>query len=88
MYWRDIGNEAYKIMGDVEFRNAPGFNSSSDKVRSQRRRQSLAQFVHQLWNSPKAHNSPHMCFGGVLYPTGLDDDGNVVYKINKELAGQ
>ncbi|MEN6623688.1 MAG: hypothetical protein ABFD50_19340 [Smithella sp.] len=65
---------------------AEGFNEGSNKNRSERQNQTLAEFVHDKWNTPKAANSPYSYFSGILYPVGLDKDHNVIYKYNNKKA--
>ncbi len=40
----------------------------------------MTDYVREAWNNPKSKKSPYKYFGGVLIPTGLDENKDVVYK--------
>lgn len=43
---------------------------------------SALDYLKYLWNNPNRANSPYKYFSGVMYPNGLDKQGNVIYKFN------
>jgi len=46
----------------------------------------MADYLREIWNTPKDSKSPFKYFEGVLYPIGLDKDNNVIYKYNTKKA--
>ena len=42
----------------------------------------MADYLREIWNNPKNAKSPFKYFDGILYPIGLDEDKNVIYKLN------
>ena len=44
---------------------------------------SVHDYFKYLWNSPNEKRSPYKYFGGVLKPTGLDKENNVIYSFQK-----
>lgn len=48
----------------------------------------LFQFIQNKWNDPNNANSPYKYFNGVMFPSGVDDDGNVIYLYDYEKAGE
>lgn len=46
----------------------------------------MADYLRSIWNNPKDGKSPYKYFEGVLYPVGLDEDNNVIYKYNTKKA--
>ena len=63
-----------------------GFNTLSTRERSKRRKQTMADYLRSIWNNPKNGKSPYKYFEGILYPVGLDEDNNVIYKYNTKKA--
>lgn len=80
--WSDICDDLKQIADHVPFYKANGFNTSSNRVRAKRYYQTLYDYVRDFWNTPKSAKSPYGYFEGVLYPIGLDDEGDVIYKLN------
>ncbi|KKN28573.1 hypothetical protein LCGC14_0853030, partial [marine sediment metagenome] len=46
----------------------------------------MKEYLHWLWNNPKAGQSPYKQFEGVMKPDRLDEHGDVVYIFDKERA--
>ena len=44
----------------------------------------MTDFIRERWNDPENVNSPFKYFDGILYPVGLDDNNDVIYKYNYE----
>ena len=63
-----------------------GFNTCNSKMRARRKTQTMADYLRSIWNNPKDGKSPYKYFEGVLYPVGLDEDNNVIYKYNTKKA--
>ncbi|ROL60064.1 hypothetical protein D9V86_09845 [Bacteroidetes/Chlorobi group bacterium ChocPot_Mid] len=84
--WSDISKELHRYVGEVNYYNAIGFNTNSNRNRAQRLEQTLYEFVKEYWNTPSSDKSPAKYFDGILQPIGLDEENNVVYKMNKQKA--
>ena len=86
VYWRDIGSLVNKYLGNFGWYDAKGFNTMNTKQRAKRKKQSMGDYLRSIWNNPKNAKSPYKYFEGILYPVGLDDDNNVIYKFNVKKA--
>lgn len=86
VYWHDIAPDLKKFVGDVLFYRAAGFNTNSNQTRAEKLNQTLYDHVHALWNTPSGKNSPYGYFEGILYPIGVDQEQNVIYKLNRAKA--
>lgn len=82
--WSDISEEAEKLFGKVLFYKAHGFNTGSNRKRSERWLQTLSQMMREIWNTPTNGKSPYKYFEGVLYPIGLDSDNNIIYQYRQD----
>ena len=86
VYWKDIDAKVKKYFNHIKWDKAIGFNTSSNKQRALRRNQTMYDYLKGIWNNPKNSKSPYKYFEGVLYPVGLDEDNNVIYKYNTKKA--
>ncbi len=43
----------------------------------------LFDYMRWLWNNPKAGQSPYTMFEGVMKPLGLDENGDLIYELDK-----
>lgn len=86
VYWKDIEPLVEKYFGHFKWGRAVGFNTSGSRARTKRMNQTMADYLHSIWNNPKDAKSPNKYFEGILYPVGLDDDNNVIYKFNVKKA--
>lgn len=82
--WQDFKTECEKILGNVVFYKAAGFNTGSNRVRANRLKQTLAEYLHEIWNTPDNAKSPYKYFEGILYPIAVDKKGDVIYKYRGE----
>lgn len=64
---------------DFEWSKASGYNRSSQERLAKFEGMSMADYMHYLWNTPKAGQSPYMIFEGVMRPDGYDEHGDIVY---------
>ena len=80
--WSDIEEEVNKYMGHFKWYDSVGFNTGFARTRVRRLNQTMADYLREIWNTPKNSKSPYKYFDGVLYPIGLDDHNNVIYKLN------
>ena len=83
--WSDISKDAGELL-TAKYQLAEGFNASSCERRARFNDQALADVMHYTWNHPNETKSPYMCFGGVLCPERVDENGDVVYRYDRELA--
>jgi len=85
VYWSDIAPDA-ELFKHFLWRNATGFNTNNQVNRVKRSTQTMYEYVRAAWNTPNSLHSPYKYFGGVLRPEGIDDEGNVIYKYDRDLA--
>lgn len=62
------------------WRNASSFNTQSQKTRCLRWKQTMYDYIHEIWNSPNNAKSPYKYFYGLLHPVEIDKNKDVVYK--------
>ena len=86
VYWKDIEPKIKTYFDSFEWYGAMGFNTSSSKMRARRKTQTMADYIRSIWNNPKDGKSPYKYFEGILYPIGLDEENNVIYKYNTKKA--
>jgi hypothetical protein len=79
--WSDLEPFARNLQ-NIDFYKAEGYNAGNTRNRSQRRYQTMYDYMKETWNAVKSPMSPARYFGGALVPTGADEDGNVVYTYN------
>jgi hypothetical protein len=72
--------------GTFLWRNAQGYNQSTTEQRGKFHLFTMKDYLHFLWNTPKAQNSPYRMFEGILRPDRLDEHVNVVYVYDEEKA--
>ena len=77
-YWSDIEGDMY-FLESVMFRKAQGYNVNSNEKRAKFWDSTMKDYLHYLWNNPKAGQSPYTMFGGVMRPNGFDENGDVIY---------
>lgn len=78
VYWSDIEKDMY-FLEKFEFNKAEQFNTNSSERRAKFWKKSMKDYLHYLWNNPKAGQNPFVMFGGVMKPNGLDANGDIVY---------
>lgn len=84
VFWKDIADDLNKYVGDILFYNAIGFNTQSNRVRAQRKNQTLYELVQEHWNTPNSAKSPAKYFDGILIPIGLDNEKNIIYQLKEK----
>lgn len=82
--FKDIEQDMYFL--NFNYRRAEGFNTGSAENRAKYYYLTMKEYLKYLWNNPKGKNSPMNAFAGVLIPTGIDEDGNVVYAFNQKVS--
>jgi len=83
--FRDI-EKGLDIFKGIPWSNANGMNTGSSLKRMKLAKWSLYDFVKNNWNDPNNLNSPYKYFQGVIYPKGIDEDGNIIYKYDYKKA--
>jgi len=48
------------------------------------KKESILEYMRNIWNTPKSAKSPYKYFDGILIPDRLDENGDVVYKFNQK----
>ena len=76
--WDDIEKDMY-FLDTFEWRNANGFNCNSSEARAKYDGMTMKDYLRYLWNNPKKGQSPYTMFGGVMKPSRIDKNGNIVY---------
>lgn len=87
VHWSDIEKDMYFLEG-FDLRHAEGFNANSTENRAKTNGLSMKEYLHYLWNSPKRGQSPYKIFERVLMPDGFDENGDIVYRYNKDVTFQ
>ena len=82
VHWSDISKDM-AFLSEVPGKAIQNINGSSEN-RAKFTGMSLFDYLHYLWNTPRAGQSPYTMFEGILVPDGKDDDGNIIYRYNKE----
>lgn len=82
--WADIEKDMYFL--DFQWNDAEGFNTNSSENRAKYEGMTMKDYLHYLWNNPKMGQSPYKIFEKVLIPDGYDEDGNIIYKYNKDVT--
>ena len=81
--WADIAEEA-SFLKEFKWGKAEGFNSNSAERRAAFHYHSMFDYLRWLWNNPNSGQSPYKMFGGVISPSGTDDEGNLIYSLQSE----
>lgn len=79
VHWSDIADEIEDKFG-FKWADAAAYNTGSNRSRAKRLKTTMADFLHNNWNNPKGNTSPAKAYGGVLFPTRKDTNGDVVYE--------
>lgn len=70
------------FLKDVSWNNAEGMNTGNTHNREKYKNYSMLDFMRHAWNNTKSQKSPYRYFGGILYPVGKDDRGDLIYKLD------
>lgn len=70
----------------VDYNNAEAFNTGSTSRRAKFTGMTMVDYLRYLWNNPNAGQSPCKMFEKVMYPDGYDENGDIIYKYNKEVT--
>lgn len=83
VYFRDVMENAEPVY-DFKWGHAQNFNCGTNQRRARFNQFSMYDYIRLMWNDVNSKNSPYNYFGGILVPDGTDDEGNVIYRYNKE----
>jgi hypothetical protein len=75
-----------KFLGGIDYVSCTGLNQGSSLRRGEYANRSLFDVMRNHWNNPKKANSPARYFGGILVPIGLDENNDIIYKLNEVMA--
>jgi DNA repair photolyase len=77
--WSDISGKMDHLK-QINYARAEGFNTANVMNRATRGRQTLYDYLQEIWNTPNNLKSPYKYFGGIMNPTGTDENGDVIYE--------
>lgn len=80
--WSDIEKDMYFL--EMGYGRAEGFNCNSSENRAKFGGMSMKEYLRYLWNNPKRGQSPYKIFEQVLFPDGIDENGDIIYKYNQK----
>lgn len=76
-------NKDLETFKNIPYNRAVGFNTVSSVNRLKLANYTMYDYIRKQWNLPNSLRSPYKYFGGILTPTGLDENKDVIYKYNK-----
>ena len=80
--WSDIEKDMYFLDNDVYKCDL----AQSSELRAKYKDMSVRDMLRYLWNNPKMGQSPYKIFEKVLVPDGFDEQGDIIYKYNKDVT--
>jgi hypothetical protein len=84
VHWKDIEKDMYFL--DFERNKAVGFNTNTSEARAKYAGMTMKDYLHYLWNSPKAGQSPYKIFEKVLKPVGFDENNDIIYEYDNSVT--
>lgn len=88
VYWDDIKDDAIRVFGLTNSLSTYAMNEGTSSNRAKNYNKGLYDLLKEYWNNPESAHSPYKYFEGILYPVGLDNNNNVIYKFNLKKAGK
>lgn len=76
--WSDIKDDI-ELLHQYSYRRAEGFNTKNEENRARFYYNTMAEYMHWLWNNPKNGQNPYKMFEGVMRPDGKDENGDLIY---------
>ena len=83
--YSDVKEEINKFF-NFAWKRAEGYNTNSTELRAKFEGMTMADYMHWLWNSPEAGQSPYKLFEGILKPKDKDENGDLIYYYNNEVS--
>ena len=84
VHWSDISGDAERFFG-FSWHATMNYNTGNNRLRSLLYDATMAQWIRANWNNTSAGTSPARGYGGILVASGVDDNGDVIYKLNPKL---
>ena len=81
-----VNGTGEKWLKSILWDKAEGLNTGYTGKRQKFKNFTLYDFMRFEWNNTKRANSPFRYFDGVLYPVGLDENKNIIYKLDLNKA--
>lgn len=78
VYWSDIEPEMSFL--DFPWKRAECYNTGGAEKRAKFQGLSMKEYLRYIWNNPTQGQNPYVMFGGVMYPDGQDENGDVIYR--------
>ena len=75
-----------EFLKDTPYVNGAGFNTGSAEKRAKFRWMNFFDYMRYLWNNPNNGQSPCKMFGKVMMPDGYDENGDIIYRYNKDVT--
>lgn len=82
--WSDIEKDMYFL--GFQYKAAQGFNANSSENRARFYGMTMKEYLRYLWNMPKRGQSPYKIFERVLKPSGVDENGDIIYKYDQTVT--
>ena len=76
VHYEDVAKNFNKLLGDIPTANTCFFTQSKELV-------TLRDLFQNAWNNPKSRRGLSKRFGYHLLPDRIDENGNIVYKLDK-----
>jgi len=80
VYWCDEMEPHLGMYKKFLWRYADGFNTKGTRDRMKRFKQTMYDYIHEMWNNPNHPKAPYKYFHGLLHPVLVDSNGDVVYE--------
>ena len=84
VHFSDIEKDMYFL--DFPIVKASGFNLNSTENRAKLNGMTMKDYLRYLWNAPRRGQSPYKIFERVLTPDGIDDNGDIIYRFDKDVT--
>lgn len=84
VHWSDIEKDMYFL--DFPVTKSEGFNMSTSERRAKLEGMTMKDYLHYLWNNPRAGQGPYKIFERVLIPCGYDENNDIIYKYNGDVT--
>lgn len=75
--WSDIAGDASGI--HKSWTSVNGITDGKSEIKSKYIGMTIAQVMRYFWNSPQDGHSPYKYFGGIMKPSGTDENGDIIY---------
>lgn len=79
VHWGDIADNASGLK-NIRYQSIDGYNTGTTRNRAKYKFSTMFDYARIIWNSPLLFISPSRYFDGVLKPTGLDAEKDIIYE--------